>query len=1276
MLSNSIENITEDYEFLHKRKAYYSLVRDAAEKEIVANIDTPHRAWKAQEAFDKATATLEHINFEEDNINRYTKTNGKYIQSLCSLTFDNDTSSEHTLKRVVEKFTSMLDGTRKEPIWKTLTPEGIEPTDEDIEWFKLLFKREVNPEYTFNYKVSQLDKLHTDAKRIASSCTIQIKDLSTRVRFTYADSPDEPMANTYVFYWMYGEGDLKDKLATAPTDLKFFNETNSMLPLGIGLTDEFGYLVKSTQMGDLMKKFQETDLENATFEVKPGTVYGGWSQAGIIKDNEYENLKARTFDPRDRNKMKAFIGDPWNQWLNTRYFEKVLTSYNKIEKLGPKNGLLPEITGPSRILHSYVTKGYFRESEDTVEGLSIHEKDQFDHASSQYFFPDREYGFFAYPVNRGNFKTKNLLELAQSNDSQDEQCKAPVAWRGMVPLSDSEDEQPESIQLHCTLPEWDRRITVKLDTLNIALRKVAEKVKSHTENIERLTGMSRLVSLQQKFPYDVRGDDQIEIGNKLIGKVDQLAQAINDKLNPEENSLFVTPEDLEEVDQAAEALKQMIFGDAFLLELNTYLKSIMKEKGSLESDKGSHNPGPYMQTEPYWGHIFETLMQCIAAFSQTKISEHVWTEWVEPLLEDFSNQEEVINFIFTFNNFSEFSGLGKQVHGLEDRLDVEEPPPVRAYRIGLTDTFEMVQETLETKEEERLEKEALDLAHGNPLLWAFNCYEEVASPLFHRAPGAPSILQQVIDLYSDNISQKMMKIGGMFHIKFNVALFRLCGVHEINGQMLPKSLINKIALTGYIAQSPLNERAVYIKRLRSIDGIRNRKVDAQIREALDLIAPEALDGKQTLSETLYKANSQKWYKTLMFGTTAAVNIFTLANLTDSLKGKTQYEQALSIMEAATSTFYSAHLANNYIAAMSGRSVGEFLAEKGTAVKASADALTDNKAVIKWIGEEAAARYVAAVAVLLSIQSANEQYEEGNQAKVGYHLATALNTLHIQLAYAARQGAGRGALMAITQKAATRSAAARVMAMGLSALAVPVVGEAALIVASVIGACLVIYDVAEGVQAASRTGLYHAFHHYEKAISQSKVPVLNQHCHELYANELAESEQGLFDRIKDISDKNFMFDGDSYEWGHLCWRAVVPLYLQNYPTHFIEGLVKLDRTTTETTRIYGKDQSRDVRLTVESVKDIIRYYTEMAHPESSDETMPSGRKKHEIAESLARGDFIPENGMTEDLAIHENGKDKLISFDHTYFRQAPSESGLDWDALQEASLKHYPTNYLT
>jgi len=1275
MLSNSIENITEDYEFLHKRKAYYNLVRDAAKIEIDNNKETPHRAWKAQEAFNKAESMLAHIQFEEENINRHTKTKGKYIQSLCSLTFDNDSSSEYTLKRVIEKFTSMLDGTRKEPIWKTLTAEGIQPTDEDKEWYNLLFKREVNPEYTLNYKIAQLDSLHTDAKRIASSCSITVQDLSTRVRFTYADSPDEPMANTYVFYWMYGEGDLKDKLATNPVDIKFFNETNSMLPLGIGLTDENGYLVKSTQMGGEMVDFQEVNLEEATFEVKPGFIYGGWDMDSIIKHSGFKAGEVIVADVEAYRERRKNLNLPWNQWLNTTEYEGKLREYNVVEQLGEKAKSLPLLTAQSRILHSYYRKNYYVEQADRKikhRRLLLSDRVQFDKASIHYFQPDREYGFFAYPVNRGNFKTKNLLSLTEGD--------APVAWRGIVPIANSEDKQPDPIQLHCTLPEWDRRITAKLDTLNIALRKVAEKVKSHTENIERLTGMSRLVSLQQKFPYDVRDNEQVEIGNKLIGKIDKLAQAINDKLNPEEDSLFVTPEDLEEVDQAAGALKDMIFGDAFLLELNTYLKSIMDEYGSLENEQGAHNPGPYMQAEPYWGHIFETLMQCISAFSQTQVSEHVWTNWIEPLLEDFSNQAEVLDMIemlpSEFTESSEFSGVGKQVHGLEDRPDVKEPPPVERYRKGLIESFNYIKQDVEPNEKSRLEKEPLDLAHANPLLWAFNCYKEVASPLFHRVPGAPSILQQVIDLYSDNISQKMLKKGGMFHIKFNVALFRLCGVHEINGQMLPKSLINKLAITGYIAQSPLNERAIYIKRLRMIKGIENRKIDVQIREALRKITPRAHNEKDTFSNTIYKANTKKWYKTLMFGTSAAVNLFTLANLLDSLKDKTQYEQALYIMEAAASTFYSIHLANNYIAAMSGRTVGEFLAEKGVAVKASADALVNNKAVVKWIGAEAAARYVAAVAVLISIQSANEQYEEGNNGKAAYHLATALNTLHIQLAYAAKQGAGRGLLIAITQKAATRSAAGRVMAMGLATLAVPVVGEAALIVASVIGACLVIYDVAEGLKAASRTGLYHAFHHYENAISESKVSLLNQHCHELYASQLKEDEQGLFDQIKDISDKHFILDSDSYEWGHLCWRAVIPLYLQGYSVGFITGLVKLHSTTTESTRGYDNRQSREVRTTVACVEDIIRYYTEMIHPESSDETMPGGRKKYDIAESLARGDYIPSDGMSEDLVIYENGKEKVLSFDHTYFRQAPCELGLDWDVLNEQSFEKYPTNYLT
>jgi hypothetical protein len=1252
MLSNSIENITEDYEFLHKRKAYYNIVRDAAEKEIKNNIDTPHRAWKAQEAFDNATASLEHIKFEEEKINSYTKTNGKYIQSLCSLTFDNDKSSENTIEKVVEKFTRMLDGTRKEPIWKTLTPEGIEPSDEDKEWFELLFKREVNPEYTLNYKVSQLDTLHTDAKRIASSCTIQVQDLSTRVRFTYADSPDEPMANTYVFYWMYGEGDLKDKLATAPSDLKFFNETNSMLPLGIGLTDENGYLVKSAQMGGEMDDYQELDLQNATFEVKPGFIYGGWDMESIIKDAGFRNGSAVIADVETYRKKRKNLNLPWNQWLNTTEYEGKLQRYNVVEQLGDQARSLPVLTAQSRILHSYYRHNYYIEQADkSIKRLARSDRAQFNKVSNQYFFPDREYGFFAYPVNRGNFKTTNLLKLAEGD--------AAVAWKGMVPIAADENEQPIAIQLHCALPEWDRRITAKLDILNMALHKAAEKVKAHTINLEHLAEMNRLVDLQQNFPYELRDQGQVDIGVDLKNKINKLSQAIHEELKGDkEESVFISISDIDEINEAADVLKTLIFNEAFLKELKNYVVFIKDKNGTLENDEGGHHAGPYMEKEPFWGHILDTLIQCITSLSKTYLSKDLWREWVEPMFDAVSDDPEVLELIEKLGkDFSEFESLGKVIHDEQGRTeeqlkDEPIPEPIQGYIGALQYDLEFVKDNIHTTEQDR-SGEPYTIDGENPLIWVVKSYKKVAGALFHRVPGAPSIVQQMLDLYGESISKKMMKKGSLFHIKINVALFRLCGVEKLNGAELPnlpKSLVNKVAITGYIAQSSVEKQKLYIKRLRLVEGVRQNKVDFQFRKSLEYIAVKAHGGKIDLSDKIYDVNINKWYKTLMFGSTAAFNIFTLVNLGEELKGKSAYEQTLKITSAAADILYTASLAKGYIAAMQGIKVSEVLP---AAAKAS------------LLGGEAAARYVAVIAVLVSIHAADKANEAGKTGEANLELATAINTLHVQLAYAAKTSVGRSVLTNFATKTAAKSGAARVMAWGLGALLVPIAGEFALITASIISAGLIVTDIVRTTHTASKSGLNRLFHAYEDEISKSKVALLDKHCHELYSKHLKNDAQALFDDIKDVSDAWFP-EYDSLKFGHLCWRAVVPLHLRGFSTQLIESLVKLPRTLTETTRSQHRSTATNYYSTVESAQDIITFYQELLDADAS-EVMPSGRKKYEIAAALTRGNYMPAQGKSEELTIkREYDREQVLSFDHLYFRQPPTELGLDWDALNAES----------
>lgn len=246
------------------------------------------------------------------------------------------------------------------------------------------------------------------------------------------------------------------------------------------------------------------------------------------------------------------------------------------------------------------------------------------------------------------------------------------------------------------------------------------------------------------------------------------------------------------------------------------------------------------------------------------------------------------------------------------------------------------------------------------------------------------------------------------------------------------------------------------------------------------------------------------------------------------------------------------------------------------------------------------------------------------------------------------------------------------ALGAASVPIPGFGQVALLISSVVAGCLIIYDVAEGVQAASRTGLYHMFQFYQKEISKSEVPLLNKYCRELYSHQIAEGARDLFDNIKDIGEDTFLegiiLEDDSYKWQGLSWRAAVPLYLKGYSVDTIRSMVILPQSIpTELTQRVRDSDFKAIKI-IQSVDDIITYYKEMSEPETQNETMASGRQKLDIAKALANGDFIPCEGHDEELEIEENGRSRVISFDHLYFRAPVSVNGVDWDELNEQSNK--------
>jgi hypothetical protein len=152
-----------------------------------------------------------------------------------------------------------------------------------------------------------------------------------------------------------------------------------------------------------------------------------------------------------------------------------------------------------------------------------------------------------------------------------------------------------------------------------------------------------------------------------------------------------------------------------------------------------------------------------------------------------------------------------------------------------------------------------------------------------------------------------------------------------------------------------------------------------------------------------------------------------------------------------------------------------------------------------------------------------------------------------------------------------------------------------------------------------------------------------------------------------------WDGvDDYKFGNLSWRAVVPLYLQGYSIQLISSMVKISSSTTEQTRL--NHEAHKVRITVENPEDIIMYYEYMADPDAKGKIMPSGRKVDDIAAELAKGEFMPAQGKTEELTVMMDGKEKVISFDHLYFRQKRTTVGIDWEYMNKKSHEIYKSNY--
>ena len=111
MSNNSIDNIVSSFEFDHKKLAYYRLVRDAARDEIERKALERYSGTTRSQVREAYVKALHMVELYERQIAEREKNNGiksEYIESLCSLTFDDDYMSEERLKEVVREFHQIM----------------------------------------------------------------------------------------------------------------------------------------------------------------------------------------------------------------------------------------------------------------------------------------------------------------------------------------------------------------------------------------------------------------------------------------------------------------------------------------------------------------------------------------------------------------------------------------------------------------------------------------------------------------------------------------------------------------------------------------------------------------------------------------------------------------------------------------------------------------------------------------------------------------------------------------------------------------------------------------------------------------------------------------------------------------------------------------------------------------------------------------------------------------------------------------------------------------
>ncbi|MFD2230098.1 hypothetical protein [Alkalimarinus sediminis] len=1206
-MATSLKNILPDYEGLFK-----DIARVKMELKILAELkrsrETSFKSkhvwgysenyeWKS--AWNVATSRLQSLELRLQALEKQYNISTNAVQSLCDYYPEDEAEQlaqlEHSISRMVEV---MGNG----------DPEQLAP---------LLKQKELNPNITQKAYVNRQAEPLTELNKLSATCKLRIESEAVRLRFVYQDAPDEAVNNSHIIYWLYDNHPERPDTIEQDADA-FFEKTQLMMPIGIGLTNSDGFLIQSVPIPESLGLHHINRTTNQVM-VKPKL--------------STDKLRKLRYDlGYDKKAYNDAVNGELNLWGNTKAFGDVLLNYDGLFKTGaserdylyslrdraPVLNQDAVLSVSEQVMLNLIEQGFNDHDEAAIEKVMV-ENGWYDFKArqltrkitNQYFYRNRRYGFMLYPIDRGSFISKDVTTLTQALDIANHGKATSTfttqgaAWaEQQLPAPEKDQPNPcSTIAIYCTLPEWDRRLCEKLAALEDAHQAYRQATKPHLDNLLAINQMEQLTELYGQYHYAPLNNEESETIASLSKNLGDMGGAIEKWLSDQTDTPdFPIAKIQKKLDDCAQQLWALLNSPALANELKRYINAA----SMAEPNGGGVPAGPYMAQEPYWLHIYDTLPKCYAAFKNTSLAEEVWEKHVKDCVwwvaedvegETLKPDDDVVGIISRISKIFYF----------DDQEDGNNLSPLIAR------LYDHIEDNLYLNKS----------PESNPLLTVLNAYKKLSDATFHNQPGPPSLMQTLLDTYADYVSKLVRRhsVGKKsLHIKLFFGVMRLYGVSPDGAEFhsFKHSIYHLLRAHGRQyspgGRKPKGGKNVLSRNAREV-------IDDMFTRVFPVIKEDGKAGSTTesFSDQAYNARSHIKYKSAMQVMNWMLLFESWGNLPE--KSNMNTEETLryigNVIDNSGNTLIKAIQARELISSLFTSKLGR---------------MSPPSASLVAVADTIAQRLTVLAGVMATVDAYNH-FNHGLYGKSAKDVAFAASAGMLAYGHAVKkwgQTAASSTSRTVAASVGTQALRRRVGVMVASVLFVPVVGEVGLIVGGIVMTGLAVIDTFEIVSSALRKPLHQLFHGYWDRLITTKVKVGEQEKQlylDFYTGEFPESKafKTAYARADAQRETSRLIEDSAVDWRYLTWRAVVPLHLMGRPLSDIKALIKLPegapRYAGGNTVLNGHRTIKNKLIAYMDVDSIIAFYQAL---KKQDDNSPydSTRTCGEVRVMLERGCFRP------------------------------------------------------